>query len=331
VQNNNWYAGLDYVLGFGLILALSLTAAYAQKVNQTATVQRIALVGDENGIAVAITSSGPVTPLTQVLDGPDRVVIDFPHAVPGGQLHGFTARKGELKGVRVGLFSNNPPTTRVVLDLASASSFQVIPSGNTLVVTLGDSGITKAAQITPEPQAVPRSAASVTITRRPVSRPVASAAAVSKNAVKTSSGPADAIPTDKHLQVDFSNGLLTIDADQATLSEVLYEVQRRTGADMAIPAGAERDKVAIKAGPGSPKEVIATLLNGSHFNFILIGSTQDKDGVRSVILTPKTGEPAPQAHEQKEEEADGPDQQPLSEGVGDGAPAAAQTASQPPH
>src|SRR5262249_37400104 len=55
-------------------------------------------------------------------------------------------------------------------------------------------------------------------------------------------------------------------------------------------AGAEKDKVVIKAGPGPTREVISALLNGSRFNFILVGSPQDENNVQRVILTPKSAE-----------------------------------------
>jgi hypothetical protein len=330
MRNCFWGKQLPQRLCLVLLLAVSLTWAWAQPAHPTATIQRVAVVGDENGLGVAITSSAPVTPVTQVLEGPDRVVMDFPNAVPGSQLHNIQARQGDLKAVRISLFSNNPPTTRVVLDLSSASGFQVIPSGNTVVVTLGDSPTKqrtemaaprdkKNGEMTPARETMPLGGASITITRRPVSRPPAAAPVVVSSVVPTPKAAIAPAQPVKRLLVDFSNGLLSIDADQATLSEVLYEVQRRTGADVAIPAGAERDKVVIKAGPGSPKDVMAALLNGSHFNFILVGSMGDKSGVRSVILTPKTGGPSPPSPSETPDQP-GPDQQPLAEGVGDGTP-----------
>jgi hypothetical protein len=96
--------------------------------------------------------------------------------------------------------------------------------------------------------------------------------------------------------VDFQNGLLTIIADKATLAEVLYEVQLRTGADIAIPSGAEQEKVVVKAGPGLAKDVLAALLNGSRFNFILQGSAKDPDGLGSVLLIPRIDQGQQQAY-----------------------------------
>ena len=45
------------------------------------------------------------------------------------------------------------------------------------------------------------------------------------------------------LEVSYRNGLLGIHANKATLSEVLFAVQQRTGAEISIAAGAEQEKV----------------------------------------------------------------------------------------
>jgi hypothetical protein len=90
------------------------------------------------------------------------------------------------------------------------------------------------------------------------------------------------------LRVGFDRGLLTISARNATLAAVLYQVHLRTGADIPIPSGAEQEQVAIQAGPGPAKDVIAALLNGSRFNYVLQGTAQDPQGVGTLILTPKS-------------------------------------------
>jgi AMIN domain len=288
---------------FALCLAflLPISAASGQSPNGLATVQHVSLLGDESGMQLHIEASQPITPQTRVLANPDRVVIDFPNAVPGRELRGILARHGELKGVRVGLFESHPPTTRVVLDLNGPNSFQILPSGTTIVVKLGDSGIESATDVEPmaesgpEPAQAMMSNASVTITRHPIGPAItakkldpAPIPAPTRAAAPAISAPATQLG--RRLDVNFQNGMLSIDADQATLSEVLYEVQLRTGAEVAIPAGAEKDKVVIKAGPGPTKEVMSALLNGSHFNFILVGSAQDENRIERVMLTPKGAE-----------------------------------------
>ena len=84
------------------------------------------------------------------------------------------------------------------------------------------------------------------------------------------------------LTVVFENGMLRIHANQSTMAAVLYEVQRQTQAEIAIPAGAEQEKVIIDIGPASAREVLAELLNGTPYNFIFVGS---EEKLEQVILT----------------------------------------------
>jgi hypothetical protein len=76
--------------------------------------------------------------------------------------------------------------------------------------------------------------------------------------------------------------MLTIHADKATLAQVLFEVQRQTKAEIAIPAGAEREPMIADLGPGPAREVLGSLLNGTPYNFIFVGSELN---LERVILT----------------------------------------------
>src|SRR5438034_839874 len=87
------------------------------------------------------------------------------------------------------------------------------------------------------------------------------------------------------LVIDFPNGQLTIWANKATLAEVLSEIHRQTGAEIPIPADAGQDQVIANLGPAPARDVLTALLNGSRFNFILVGSDRDATQLKSVILT----------------------------------------------
>src|SRR5262249_39772618 len=94
-------------------------------------------------------------------------------------------------------------------------------------------------------------------------------------------------PARKGLSIEFSNGQMTIHSGGATLSEILYQIQKVTGAEIPIPSGTEQDKVAADFGPGTPSEVLGELLNGSGLNFVVVGSETNPNLLRSVILTRK--------------------------------------------
>jgi len=97
-------------------------------------------------------------------------------------------------------------------------------------------------------------------------------------------------------QVSYLNGQLTIDSQNATLSQVLRSVQTQTGASIDIPPGAGSERVVARLGPGKPKDVLSALLNGSKFNYVILGEPNNSGGVQKVILLAKSssaGEPAP--------------------------------------
>jgi hypothetical protein len=86
-------------------------------------------------------------------------------------------------------------------------------------------------------------------------------------------------------KVDFSNGRLTIVAENSTLGDILRAVSIQTGAVLEMSADAS-ERVVTHIGPGPIRDVLATLMNGSHFNYVLVGSTAQPDKVDRVILTP---------------------------------------------
>jgi len=90
-------------------------------------------------------------------------------------------------------------------------------------------------------------------------------------------------------RVSFQNGQLTIDATNSTLAQVLRAVQSRTGASIEIPAGAGSERVVGQLGPGQSRDVLNTLLNGSRFDYVILGVAGNPGAVEKVILTPRQG------------------------------------------
>src|SRR5208282_4450015 len=90
------------------------------------------------------------------------------------------------------------------------------------------------------------------------------------------------------LEVSFRNGLLAIKANKATLSEVLNAIHQRTGADVSSAPGAEQERVVVDLGPAPAQEVMARLLNGSKFNFLIMSAANNPAQLERVILTPRT-------------------------------------------
>jgi len=87
-------------------------------------------------------------------------------------------------------------------------------------------------------------------------------------------------------QVTYQNGQLSIQAQNSTLSSILSAVHARTGARVEMPADTANDRAAAQLGPGNPRDVLASLLQGSRFDYIFVGSPTDPDALSEVILTP---------------------------------------------
>jgi antitoxin (DNA-binding transcriptional repressor) of toxin-antitoxin stability system len=234
-----------------------------------ASVRTVKVLGATDAVEIEVEASDRIVPQTRVLTGPDRLVVDFPNAVPGSQLRSQSVDRGEVKDVRVGLFQGKPPITRIVLDLKTAQSYQVFPSGRTVIIKVMGGG---AADV---------SAGIDNLPSEPATRPGLVVANYTREAervsVESSAQPA--------LDVTFRDGLLGIRANKVTLSEVLFAVQQRTGAQVSIAAGAEQEKVVADIAPAPAPEVLARLLNGSRFNFLILSAANDPRQLDRVILS----------------------------------------------
>lgn len=258
-----------------LVASLSLPAiAIPSILSAQSSVRQIKVIDSKGAVEIEVEASDRIVPQTQVLAGPDRLVVDFPNATPGAQLRSQSINRGQVKDVRIGLFQSRPPITRLVLDLKTAQSYQVFPYGRTVMIkVIGASPADTVAGVEDFPD-------------QTQSRPGLVNA--------TYSAGTSRIASDRPLEVTFRNGLLSIHASKATLSEVLFSIQQQTGADIAIPQGAEQEKVVADLGPGAAQEVLARLLNGSRFNFLILNSEKDPRQLDRVILTPR-GESTPMA------------------------------------
>lgn len=103
-------------------------------------------------------------------------------------------------------------------------------------------------------------------------------------------GPVPQVPLDSiapvQPQVSYENGQLTIVAPNSTLGDILKAVRKQTGADIDVPEAKER--VVTHLGPAPARDVIADLLNGSRFNYVLLGSPDDSNVLTRVVLVAKT-------------------------------------------
>lgn len=104
-------------------------------------------------------------------------------------------------------------------------------------------------------------------------------------------GPVQQIPLDSIAavppQVTYQNNQLTIVAPNSTLADILRAVRKLTGAEIDVPSAPER--VVTHLGPGPARDVVAELLNGSRFNYVLLGAPGDDSALSRVVLVAKSG------------------------------------------
>jgi hypothetical protein len=101
-------------------------------------------------------------------------------------------------------------------------------------------------------------------------------------------------------EVSFQGGQLTIVARNSTMGDVLTAVKQKTGAAVEMPA-VSSERVVGRFGPGAPRDVMAQLLNGSHYDYVLLGSPADPGALRKVVLVARVSGPEPVASEQPQQ------------------------------
>lgn len=86
-------------------------------------------------------------------------------------------------------------------------------------------------------------------------------------------------------RVAFVDGKLSIVAENSTLGDVLNAVKNLTSADVEYPPSAASERIYAYVGPGSPRDVLTSLLTGSKFDYVILGGANDPNSIESVILS----------------------------------------------
>ncbi len=125
-----------------------------------AQVESVNVVPDKDNVRVIAAVAGEVTPEVMTLRSPDRLVIDLPNAILQGSQGPIEVNAGEVKGVRLSRFRNEPPTTRIVVDLRAPAEYGVEQAGSKLIIKIQSSPtgapdttpVSAASEISAEPQ-----------------------------------------------------------------------------------------------------------------------------------------------------------------------------------
>ena len=333
-------------------VAKALSAASTPPSEQNVVVEGLSVHPGKGELSFSVKLSQAVTPKLWSEREPDRIVMDFPGTVPGSTSRRITVGDGSVQTVRLALYQENPPVTRIVFDVASGTRKpQLETNGNELTVKFQTTGSSEpASQTASAPKSVPKAESASAAAAAPAGKPsaavrradvlatsrppvVARASAMLHSAPVSSAKEAAPHAAANNMygphppNIRFANGLLSIEANNSVLTDILFEVGSKTGAEIQMPpwSDAGREHVVAKLGPGNPRDVIAALLHGSSFNYVIVESPQ---GLQQLILTPKPDWPGGPGGDQAGQQT--ADQPPTAEAPPTEAPPAPEGTPPPP-
>ncbi len=160
-----------------LLVLVAVTAGETQSTSagetKHATLQRVDVMHADDGISVEVTAKGAVAPKLTTLDSPSRVLLTLPNTVSATSQNHIVVGRDGVKGIRIGTDAQTPPTTSVVIDLLKPCPYELVPSGDKLVVKFHPSATTAAA-------AVPVIAPPAPVVAKQTAAPVAQAVSMAK-------------------------------------------------------------------------------------------------------------------------------------------------------
>jgi AMIN domain len=194
---SRFQASFLVLLSAVLLVAHAFTQSTAAS-QKPAVIRTIKLWPGPEGPVLEIISSASLYPKIDKLDSPPRLVIDLPHATFSLGRKRFAYRNDRISGVRVDQFQQNPPVTRLVVDLLKPVEYAWDASGNDLIVRLRP-GTETTEYLPHEPPSVKTLTAAVEPVAIPVTPAASGTAVLASNQLSGSSLTAGPETTIFHL------------------------------------------------------------------------------------------------------------------------------------
>jgi hypothetical protein len=91
--------------------------------------------------------------------------------------------------------------------------------------------------------------------------------------------------------IQFNNGLLSVHAQNSSLVNILVQIQHQTG--LVIDGLGHDQRVYGQYGPANLSTTLSALLDGSGYDFVIVGGESDHAAPRLILSTPSSaGAPA---------------------------------------
>src|SRR5450755_2939478 len=227
------------LMAFVLIAAAADTTGKGVAKETTAALQRIEATHSQDGLRVEFKAKGALAPKVTTLDSPARIVVDFPNTVMASAQSHIAVGSDGVKDVRVGMDGQNPPTTRVVIDLvnnASGGRHELVPGADGSFVLQIHDAVVAHRQPAPGVKTVAQNAAPKLV--------LASASVpATPTAVVTAPAPAESV--------------------QKPTEFAFVEPKFTTKDDKAVPPAAKAQEAASRFADKTAAELVATNTNAA--------------------------------------------------------------------
>ena len=102
--------------------------------HKRAALQKVEVAPDADGATVSITARGILAPKVSLLASPARILVSLPDTVMATSQRKISVGTGSVSAVRIGMDGQSTPTTSVVIDLAQACTYEIVPGSENQVV-----------------------------------------------------------------------------------------------------------------------------------------------------------------------------------------------------